>query len=373
VKVQTAFAANAGAPYVTVIPQSTSASGRASWQAGFPPINFVPIASGGVPPYGQDMNGILNAMSAWTKWQSAGGPVSYDAGFASAVGGYPQGAVLTAANGLGWWVSAADNNATNPDSGGAGWLFIPMDQASNGDPNGSIAGVSGATGNPASLVWDYSNGVWWVCTSSGSTSTAKWAPLATLTPVAALTGPSQSYTGANLGQVVRRSNNGSTMTDSLPGSIANGWWMSIFNTDNAGNLRITVPIGKALNGTTNGSLTLLPGQNATITADASGNFWVTTPPIPQVFSGQAIYVNASGTFAPGVYDVDTRGGAITFTLEGGGSQGDNYVIRDIGGALATNNCTINPQTRSADITVLDVPWSEVLLSLEPGLTNWSAT
>ena len=38
--------------------------GAASYTDGFPPLNFTPVAAGGVPPYGADMNGILKQMTA---------------------------------------------------------------------------------------------------------------------------------------------------------------------------------------------------------------------------------------------------------------------------------------------------------------------
>ena len=37
--------------------------GAASYNDGFPPLTRTPVAAGGVPPFGEDMNGILYAMS----------------------------------------------------------------------------------------------------------------------------------------------------------------------------------------------------------------------------------------------------------------------------------------------------------------------
>lgn len=105
---------------IPVIPSGVP--GRASLQEGFPGETMQPIAVGGIPPAGQDFNGILYAISAWARWQGAGGPVSYDAGFATAIGGYPKGAVVAGAVAGRSWVSLIDNNTTNPDAGGAGWL-----------------------------------------------------------------------------------------------------------------------------------------------------------------------------------------------------------------------------------------------------------
>lgn len=54
--------------------------------------------------------------------QSSGDP-KYDAAFQTAVGGYPAGAEVLSATTPGLsWMSTTDNNTTNPDTGGAGWL-----------------------------------------------------------------------------------------------------------------------------------------------------------------------------------------------------------------------------------------------------------
>ena len=81
---------SAGGGFIRAIPTPSQIGiqdGAASFADGFPPLNFAPVASGGVPPFGQDMNGILNQITAWTRWQAAGGPIRYDVSFAVAVGG----------------------------------------------------------------------------------------------------------------------------------------------------------------------------------------------------------------------------------------------------------------------------------------------
>jgi hypothetical protein len=80
------------------------------------------VNAGGVPPSGQDFNGILNELSALSLWYNAGAGFAYDAPFAAAVGGYPKGARVLQAAGNGYWRSTVDNNLTDPDSGGAGWV-----------------------------------------------------------------------------------------------------------------------------------------------------------------------------------------------------------------------------------------------------------
>ncbi len=100
-------------------------SGRASWIDGFPPLTFLPSGSGGVPPFGQDFNGVLCQLSKWTRWQNAAAPIAYDATFQTLVGGYPKGATVSSATVFGLrWISLVDNNASNPDTGGANWVGV---------------------------------------------------------------------------------------------------------------------------------------------------------------------------------------------------------------------------------------------------------
>jgi microcystin-dependent protein len=70
-----------------------SASPNASWHDGFPPVTMEPISSGGVPPAGQDFNGIYYELSSVLVYSNAGGRFKWDSSFASAVG-YPIGAVI---------------------------------------------------------------------------------------------------------------------------------------------------------------------------------------------------------------------------------------------------------------------------------------
>ena len=123
--------ANSGAKNtIPVASQIGVTPGLASFTDGFPPLTMTPLAAGGVPPYGQDFNGILNFLSAATRWAQAGAGYSYDAAFSTAVGGYPKGATLVMATGNGYWMSTVENNTSNPDTGGAGWIALPAGIAS---------------------------------------------------------------------------------------------------------------------------------------------------------------------------------------------------------------------------------------------------
>jgi hypothetical protein len=119
-----AFAANGTKNTIPEASQIGVTPGAASLNDGFPPLTFTPIAAGGVPPAGADFNGVLNLITQTIRWKHAGGQFGYNAAFAADtnVGGYPKGAILGKAGNNGLWMSTADNNATNPDTGGAGWI-----------------------------------------------------------------------------------------------------------------------------------------------------------------------------------------------------------------------------------------------------------
>lgn len=124
VKFAIPFGANAGGGYINAIPQASQPGGRASLNDGFPPANFIPIGAGGEPPFGADFNGILNQITSWSQWQNAGGLTKYDGTFATAIGGYPFGSLLAGTTAGVLWLNTVDNNTTNPDSGGAGWVNV---------------------------------------------------------------------------------------------------------------------------------------------------------------------------------------------------------------------------------------------------------
>lgn len=81
-----------------------------------------------MPPFGADMNGILNQITLWSQWFEAGGPINYDSTFATgASGGYPQGAIVQSSIVPGnFWLNQVDNNTANPDAGGvSNWIPLP--------------------------------------------------------------------------------------------------------------------------------------------------------------------------------------------------------------------------------------------------------
>lgn len=129
--------ANAGLKNtIPVTPPGGSAINQASYDAGFPPTTMTPIVSGGKPPRGRDMNGILYDVTSHLTYLNAGGQYWFDADFASKIGGYPLGAVLQSNDGKSSYVSIVDNNTTDfnsdPSSIGTSWLPWAGDGASSG-------------------------------------------------------------------------------------------------------------------------------------------------------------------------------------------------------------------------------------------------
>jgi hypothetical protein len=114
---------NAQGAFIRPIPVDSQIGiegGAASLNDGFPPLTMTPIAAGGDPPDGRDMNGILKQITQTQQWQQAGGGWQFDANFVVIIGGYPQGAILNSKVVLGrQWVSTVDNNMTDPDSASA--------------------------------------------------------------------------------------------------------------------------------------------------------------------------------------------------------------------------------------------------------------
>lgn len=89
----------------------------ATYAEGFPSITMTPISVGGKPPSGKDMNGVLYEISAHTVWQNQGGRYRFDQAFCDAIGGYPKGSVLISDTLDTEYISLADANTHNPNSG----------------------------------------------------------------------------------------------------------------------------------------------------------------------------------------------------------------------------------------------------------------
>jgi len=110
------------------IPTSASPTpGLASLETGFPPVTMTPIVAGGIPPAGADFNGILNLVSAASRWAQAGGLYQYNTAFSTAIGGYPKGALIRSSDGNTVFMSQVENNTVDPGAGpSANWQALAM-------------------------------------------------------------------------------------------------------------------------------------------------------------------------------------------------------------------------------------------------------
>jgi hypothetical protein len=127
-----AFAHGAAGPNITFpIPenQGTPGSGTASFDLGFPPETMQNPAAGGVPPFGQDMNGVLFMISSVVAFLNQGNTFQFSSGFAASIGGYAAGSIVQSARtdspGSGFWLNTVANNSSDPDASTAsGWVPI---------------------------------------------------------------------------------------------------------------------------------------------------------------------------------------------------------------------------------------------------------
>lgn len=142
-KLTVSFATSGTKNTIPVASQISIAGNAASYTDGFPPLTMTPIASGGIPPAGPDMNGILFALSDAIRYQQAGGSFVFDQTFANAVGGYPLGSIVQSADSTGFWISTTANNTANPETFGANWM--PLKQQ-------GVASVTGLTGTNITLT-----------------------------------------------------------------------------------------------------------------------------------------------------------------------------------------------------------------------------
>jgi len=85
-----------------------------------------PVAAGGKPPKGQDVNGVLFAITSHNYFTQAGQLFPWLSAVATAIGGYAVGTVLGSSDGSTVWFNTSANNMTNPDdpSTAAGWVSL---------------------------------------------------------------------------------------------------------------------------------------------------------------------------------------------------------------------------------------------------------
>ena len=157
---QIPFCATGSRNIIPIDPPGESDVNQASYDVGFPPATMTPIAAGGKPPKGRDMNGILFETTSHTVFQNAGGQYRFDATLATAIGGYSVGDVLQSNDGKSSYVSLVNNNTTdfnsNPESIGTEWAAWAGEsiKPASGAPVGSGLIHYGSTAPQHYLVCD---------------------------------------------------------------------------------------------------------------------------------------------------------------------------------------------------------------------------
>ncbi|CAK7192668.1 hypothetical protein COMNV_00873 [Commensalibacter sp. Nvir] len=94
------------------------ANGKADIQTGFPEITMTSVLKGGVPPWGQDHNGILYQITQSIQWMQAGGLGTFDQDLCNKTGGYPVGAIVQSSDTTKPWVlwqNLQDGNTVDPN------------------------------------------------------------------------------------------------------------------------------------------------------------------------------------------------------------------------------------------------------------------
>lgn len=122
------------------IPENANnTTGAAGFDKGFPDITMTPEEVGGLPPAGQDFNGIFFQITDVIRYMQAGGQPTFSSALSTAIGGYPKGAMVIGSDGLKMWQSKVDSNFTNPDTDPSNWRLFDIDlKADLASPGGPI-------------------------------------------------------------------------------------------------------------------------------------------------------------------------------------------------------------------------------------------
>lgn len=98
------------------IPDAATGTNNASIEEGFPQITMKAPANGGLPPFGQDFNGLFYTISSLNCFLQNGGYITFNQSVSDKIGGYPSGAILDYIDSTGTYSkvqSLIDNNTNN--------------------------------------------------------------------------------------------------------------------------------------------------------------------------------------------------------------------------------------------------------------------
>lgn len=161
----------------------------------------------------------------------------------------------------------------------AGTLSVlPQQVTYAGNPNGFVAGATGTSTIPPSQVWDTTNGLIWVCTTSGPAATAGWSALAPLNSPA-FTGNPTAATQLSSDNSTRLATTAFVHNYAAP--VA-GNASQAFSVANAGSSSQAIALGQMASSVGASGYQKFPGglimQWAKVYVDTGGSTW--TYPIP---------------------------------------------------------------------------------------------
>ena len=225
---QTPFAINGN----KVIPsQNASGTDTSSINLGFLPITSEPLDDGGLPPERTDFNGMFYLSTDQRVFLQNGGFITYDDNVATAIGGYPKGAILgylDSNNNFDFVVSLVENNQNTNFNTNPAWI----------------------------------DGTYWAYADSGKINKSR-----SISLTGAVTGSANFNLATGNSIVV--STTGKSKTISLSGAVTGS---ATLNTGNTSSVTITTT-GKSktvsLTGAVTGSATFDTGNNSTVSIATS--------------------------------------------------------------------------------------------------------
>jgi hypothetical protein len=183
-----------------------------------------------------------------------------------------------------------------------------------GSPNGQLAGTAGSAGVPANVAWDYVANILYVCTSSGTASTAVWTAVNASTAAAVVPSPQGYLTPTSDTPIIASDVTGASAIYYTPrsGNIVPIYNGSSFVPTTFSELTLTLAASHAANAiydvfvfSNNGVVTLVTGPawtNSGSGTGARGSGGGTTA----LSKVQGLYVNA--------VQITGRNGSTTYTI-----------------------------------------------------------
>lgn len=137
-----AFAANGIKNLIQKVRQVGQDPEASTWNEGFPLITMTKIEDGGKAPKGQDVNGVLNALSEHVIYGQNGNRYAWSQDVVNEFGGYALGAIIQSDDTTKEFRSLVANNTVNPNNGLGGAWEVYSGQGSIPVATSTTAGIT---------------------------------------------------------------------------------------------------------------------------------------------------------------------------------------------------------------------------------------